>query len=83
MIIEYKIRDEKVQYDINREATKMSGKVDKYEYFTGKKIFASDRTRVAPYQYLDYLIDSSFQGVNRLIVLSFGNDAFRTAHTRP
>ena len=32
-------------------------------------------------QYLDYLTDSSFQGVNRLFVLSFENITDRTAHT--
>ena len=35
--IDDKIRDEKLQYDINREAAKISalsfGKIDKYEYF--------------------------------------------------
>ena len=31
-------------------------------------------------QYLDYLIDSSFQEVNRLFVLSFGNIAHRTSY---
>ena len=31
-------------------------------------------------QYLDYLIDSSFQEVNRLFVLSFGNVAHRTSY---
>ena len=40
MITEYKIKDEKLQYDINREAAKISslssGKIDKYEYLTGK-----------------------------------------------
>ena len=38
MTIEDKIRDEKLQYDINREAAKISGlssrKIDKYEYLT-------------------------------------------------
>ena len=37
-----KIRDEKVKYDIYREAAKISalssGKIDKYEYFTGEGI---------------------------------------------
>ena len=34
-------------------------------------------------QYLDYLIDPSFQGeVNRLFVLSFQNNVVRTGHTR-
>ena len=36
MTIEDQIKDEKVQYDINREAAKISalssGKIDKYEY---------------------------------------------------
>ena len=36
-----KIRDEKLQYDINKEAAKISafssGKNDKYEYFTGEE----------------------------------------------
>ena len=42
MTIENEIRDEKLQYDINREAAKISalstGKMDKYEYLTGEKI---------------------------------------------
>ena len=40
MTIEYQIRDEKIQYDINREAAKisplLSGKFGKYEYLTGE-----------------------------------------------
>ena len=31
-------------------------------------------------QYLGYVIDSVFQGVNRLFVLSFGDNAVRTGH---
>ena len=50
MIIDDKIRDEKLQYDISREAAKISGlssgKIDKYEYFTGEEILPSDRRRV-------------------------------------
>ena len=45
-----KIRDEKLQYDINREAAKISalssGKIDKYEYLTGEEILPSDQRRV-------------------------------------
>ena len=33
-----------------------------------------------PNQYSDYLLDQSFQGVNRLFVLSFQNEAQRTSH---
>ena len=40
MTIEDQSRDEKLQYDVNREAAKISalssGKIDKYEYFTGE-----------------------------------------------
>ena len=33
-------------------------------------------------QYLDFLINSSFQGVKRLFVLSFENNGGRTSYTR-
>ena len=42
MTIEGQIRDEKLQYDINREAAKISAlssnKIGKYEYLTGEEI---------------------------------------------
>ena len=42
MTFEDQIRDEKLQYDINRKAAKISalssGKIDKYEYLTGEEI---------------------------------------------
>ena len=42
MTIEDQIKDEKLQYDINRKAAKISalssGKIDKYEYLTGEVI---------------------------------------------
>ena len=50
MTIDEKIRDEKLQYDINREAGKISvlssGKFDKYQYFTGEEILPPDQSRV-------------------------------------
>ena len=50
MTIDDKIRDENSQYDINREATKISalssGKIDKYEYLSGVEILLSDQKRV-------------------------------------
>ena len=50
MTIDDKIRDEKLQYDIDREAAKISasscGKIDNYEYFTGEEIIPSDDKRV-------------------------------------
>ena len=45
-----KIRSEKLQYDINREAAKIlalsSGKIDKNEYLTYEEILTSDERRV-------------------------------------
>ena len=35
-----------------------------------------------PNPYLDFLINPSFQGINRLFVLSFENEDDRTAHTK-
>ena len=50
MTIEDQIRDEKLQYDINREAAKISalssGKIDKYEYLTGEKILPSNQQQI-------------------------------------
>ena len=45
-----KIRDEKLQYDINREAVKISalslGKIHKYEYLTGEDILSSNQQQI-------------------------------------
>ena len=50
MTIDYKMIDEKLQYDINREAAKLSvlssGKIDKYEYLTGEEILQSQQSRM-------------------------------------
>ena len=50
MTIEDQIRDEKLQYDINREAAKISalssGKIDKYEYLTGEEILPSTQQQI-------------------------------------
>ena len=50
MTIEDQIKDEKLQYDIDREAAKISalssGKIDKYEYLTGEEILTSNQQRI-------------------------------------
>ena len=50
MTIEDKIRDEKLQYDINREAAKvsalLSGKIDMYEYLTGEEVLPSNQQQI-------------------------------------
>ena len=43
MTIEDQIGDEKLQYDINREA---AGKIDKYEYLTGEEILLSNQHQI-------------------------------------
>ena len=50
MKIDDKSKDEKLQYDISREATKISalssGKIDKYEYLTSEEILPSEQNRI-------------------------------------
>ena len=50
MTINDQIRDEKLQYDINRKAAEISalssGKIDKYEYLTGKEILPSNQKQI-------------------------------------
>ena len=50
MTIEDQNRDEKLQHDINREATKISalssGKIDKYDQFTGEEILPSNTQQI-------------------------------------
>ena len=48
MKIDDKIKDEKIQNYVNREAAKIlaSGKTDKYEYLTVDKISPSDQSRI-------------------------------------
>ena len=50
MTIDHKIKDGKIQYDINREAaiisTLLSDRFDKYEYLTGEEILSSDQSRI-------------------------------------
>ena len=50
MTINDKIRDGKLQYDIDREAAKIivlsSGKIDKYGYLTGEEILPSNQQQI-------------------------------------
>ena len=50
MTLEDQIRDEKLQYDINREAAKISAlsseKTDKYEYLIGEEILPSNQQQI-------------------------------------
>ena len=50
MTINDQIKDEKLQYDINRKAAKISalssGKLHKYEYLTGEDILPSNEQQI-------------------------------------
>ena len=50
MTIDDQIKDEKLQYCINREAAKIpalpSGKINKYEYLTGEEILPSKQKQI-------------------------------------
>ena len=51
MVIHDRIRDEKIQDDINRETAIVlalsSGKIDKHEYLTGEDILPPDQSRTS------------------------------------
>ena len=51
MAIDDQIEDEKLQYDISREAAKISalslGKINKYEYLTGQEILSEINSRTS------------------------------------
>ena len=50
MKIDDKIRDEKLQYGVSREAAKISalssGEIDKYNYLTGEEILSSTQRQI-------------------------------------
>ena len=50
MAIDNQFRDKKLQYDINKEAAKISalssGKIDNYEYLTGEETLPSNQKQI-------------------------------------
>ena len=50
MTIDDKIKDEKLQHDVRREAAKIStlssGKIDKYEYLTGEEVLSFNQKQI-------------------------------------
>ena len=68
-----KIRDEKLQYDIDRDAAKISefssGKVDKYEHLTGEEIFSSNQRQIIEQAKFAYSpLVKAFEKTNRRTV---------------
>ena len=58
MTINDQIRDERLQYDINREAAKISasssGKIHKYDYLTGEGILPSNQQQIIEHAKFNY-----------------------------
>ena len=66
MVIDDKINDEKLQYDINKEAVKISAlsseKIDKYEYLTGEEIIALNQKQIIQQaKFIYYLFGKAFE----------------------
>ena len=72
MTINDQIRDEKLQYDINREAAKISalssGKIHKYEYLTGEDILPSNQQQIIEQAKFNYsLLGKAFEKQTKTI----------------
>ena len=72
MTIEDQIRDEKLPYDINREAAKISalssGKIHKYEYLTGEEILPSNQQQLIQQAEVSYsLLVKAFEEQTKTI----------------
>ena len=66
MTIDDQIRDEKLQYDINREAAKISAlssnKIGKYEYLTGEEILPSNQKQtIEKANFTHFLLGKAFE----------------------
>ena len=75
MTIDDKIRDEKLQWHIKREAAKISalssGNNGKYEYFSGEEILPSDQRAVIEQAKFTY--SSLEKAVEEIVEISCGN----------
>ena len=72
MTIEDQIKDEKLQYDINREEAKISalssGKIDKYQYVTGEEILPSNQQQIIEQAKFTYsLLGKAFEKQTKTI----------------
>ena len=83
----FEITDAKLYVPVKTSPTQDNGKLLQQLKLGFKRTinWSKYQQKVSPEsqnQYLDFLIDSRFQGVNRLFVLSFENDEDRKVHTR-
>ena len=78
MTIEDQIKDGKLQYDINREAAKISalssGKIDKYEYLTGEEILPSNQRQIIEQAKFTYSsLGKAFENKQKLLKIKEKN----------
>ena len=78
MTIEDQTKDEKLQYDINREAAKISalssGKIDKYEYLTGEEILPSNEQQIIEQAKFTYSpLEKAFEKKQKLLKIKEKN----------
>ena len=78
MTIDDQIRDEKLQYDINREAETISvlssGKIDKYGCLTGEEILLSNPRQLIEQAKVAYsLLGKAFEKQTKTIVDQWKN----------
>ena len=74
MIIDDKIRDEKLQYNINREAVKISalselssGKIDKYEQLTGQETLPFNQSQIIEQTKFNSPLEKAFEQQRKTI----------------
>ena len=72
MDIDDQMKDEKLQYNINREAAKISalssGKIHKYEYLTGEDILSSNQEQITEQAKFTYSpLGKAFQKQTKVI----------------
>ena len=72
MTIEDQIRDEKLQYDIDREAGEISalqsGKIDRYEHLTGEELLPSNQQQIIDQAKFTYSpLGKAFQKQTKMI----------------
>ena len=66
MTIDHQIRDEKLQYNVNKEAATISalslGKIDKYKYLTGEEILPSNQQKIVEQaKFIYYPLGKTFE----------------------
>ena len=87
-VITFSITDTKLYVPVVTVSTQDNAKLLEQFFKNGFKRtinwnkYQSKKLRERQNQYLDYLVDPSFPGINRLFVLSFENEALRKSYKR-